>query len=81
VCVCGCGCACFVTDPAPAQLTICDLSGSCRIMECLFMNTFLIHDVAVLGIHDFFLLFLFKILCSQNVGGTVLHLTIEFLLP
>ena len=45
------------------------------------MNMFLIHDVAVLGIHYFFLLFLFKIVCSQNVGSTVLHLSNEFLLP
>ena len=45
------------------------------------MNMFLIHDVAVVGIHYYFLLFLFKIVCSQNVGSTVLYLTSEFLLP
>jgi len=37
------------------------------------MNTFLIHDVAVVGIHYFFLLFFYKIVCSQNVGSTVLY--------
>ena len=45
------------------------------------MNTFLIHDVAVVGIHYFFLLIMFKIVCSQNVGSTLLLLTNEFLLP
>lgn len=45
------------------------------------MNTFLIHDVAVVRIHYFFLLIMFKIVCSQNVGSTLLLLTNEFLLP